>query len=140
MQKCNPLFLLYFLSLRAKPLITVWLPVRVLPGPPIELPMAYVFHEEPGEQIGFLLDQPMKKTIALAIALAISSSALAEGPYPTPKPDGIQSVGTCPTGYVGVDKFCEALHKDAPTAYPNIKDAPCPPGTFTSGYYYKAFH
>jgi hypothetical protein len=85
----------------------------------------------------------MTRTITLAIALAISTSALAESPHAIPKPDGtqhIQRIGTCPTSYVGVGKFCEALHKHAPIAYPKIKDAPCPLGTFASGDYCKAFH
>lgn len=78
----------------------------------------------------------MKKAIAPAIALTISTSALAESPYPIPKPDGkqrIQRTGTCPTGYVGVGKFCEALHEDTPMAYPKINGAPCPSGIFASG-------
>jgi hypothetical protein len=76
------------------------------------------------------------------VTLTAVASALAQSPYPTPKPDGtaqIQRTGTCPTGYVGLGKFCEALHKDTPTAYPKIKEAPCPSGTFSSGDYCKSY-
>ena len=82
----------------------------------------------------------MKKIAVLAIAL-MATPALAESPYPTPK-DGherIQRTGTCPTGYVGKGNFCEALHEDTPTAYPKIKGAPCPAGTFASGDYCMRF-
>jgi hypothetical protein len=85
----------------------------------------------------------MKFVSTLAIAMAIAATAaLAENPYPTPKPDGAQRIqrhGTCPTGYIGVGKFCEALHKDTLAAYPKIKGAPCPSGTFASGDACKAF-
>ena len=78
---------------------------------------------------------------ALSLNL-VTSTAVAESPYPTPTRDGrgrIQRTGTCPTGYVGVGNFCEALQKYAPMAYPKIKGAPCPSGTFASGDYCKSF-
>jgi hypothetical protein len=83
----------------------------------------------------------MTKIIAV-IALLVTTSALAESPHPTPTPDGrqrIQRTGTCPTGYIGSGKFCEALHKDTPHAMPKIKGAPCPSGYFASGDSCKAF-
>ena len=84
------------------------------------------------------------KTIALALTLAcgVSTLALAESPYPTPTRDGrerIQRTGACPSGYVGLGNKCEALHRDTPRAYPKIKGAPCPSGTFASGDYCKEF-
>ena len=81
--------------------------------------------------------RPMIKWIMAWTFVALTSS-LAQSPYPTPKPDGTARTprnGTCPTGYVGLGKFCEALHKDTPTAHPKIKGAPCPSGTFSSGDY-----
>ncbi|OKO74660.1 hypothetical protein AC629_34705 [Bradyrhizobium sp. NAS80.1] len=79
---------------------------------------------------------------ALSLTLIGASAAVAESPYPTPTRDGRERLprrGTCPTGYVGLGKFCEALHQDTPRAYPKIKGAPCPAGTFASGDYCKAF-
>ncbi|WP_130217681.1 hypothetical protein [Bradyrhizobium genosp. SA-3] len=75
-------------------------------------------------------------------ALAFATSAAAESPYATPTRDGrerIQRTGVCPTGFVGLGDKCEALHQDTPRAYPKIKGAPCPSGTFSSGAYCKAF-
>lgn len=75
-------------------------------------------------------------------ALMAVAAASAQSPYPTPKPDGtarIQRSGTCPTGYVGVGRFCEALHRDTRIAYPKFKGAPCPAGTFSSGDYCKSY-
>ena len=83
----------------------------------------------------------MTKIIAV-IAMLVTTSALAESPYPTLTTDGrqrIQRTGTCPTGYIGSGKFCEAIHKDTPAAMPKIKGAPCPSGTFASGDSCKAF-
>jgi hypothetical protein len=45
----------------------------------------------------------------------------------------IQRTGTYPSGYVGKGDKCEALHADTPRAYPKIKGAACPSGTFASG-------
>lgn len=76
-------------------------------------------------------------------AFTATAPAIAESPYPTTKPDGtrrIQRTGTCPTGYVGVGNFCEALRKNAPDAMPKIKNAPCPSGYFASGDSCKALH
>jgi hypothetical protein len=73
----------------------------------------------------------MKAALLIAMAVAIPSSALAESPYPTPKPDGTQRIqrhGTRPDGYVGIGKFCEALHRETPSAYPKIISAACPSG------------
>lgn len=84
----------------------------------------------------------MKSVLIMAIALAVASPALAESPYPTPTRDGRERLprhGTCPTGYVGLGNKCEALHGDTPRAYPKIKGAPCPSGTFSSGDYCKEF-
>lgn len=84
----------------------------------------------------------MKSVPIMAIALAVASPALAESPYPTPTRDGRERLprhGTCPTGYVGLGNKCEALHRDTPRAYPKIKGAPCPSGTFSSGDYCKEF-
>ncbi|MEY9138452.1 hypothetical protein ABIE79_009980 [Bradyrhizobium diazoefficiens] len=84
----------------------------------------------------------MKSVLIMAIALAVASPALAESPYPTPTRDGRERLprhGTCPTGYVGLGNKCEALHRDTPRAYPKIKGAPCPSGTFSSGDYCKEF-
>lgn len=75
-------------------------------------------------------------------ALAFATSAAAESPYATPTRDGrerIQRTGACPTGFVGLGDKCEALHQETPRAYPKIKGAPCPSGTFASGAYCKAF-
>lgn len=83
----------------------------------------------------------MKKTIC-AIALLWAASASAESPYPRPTRDGRETIrreGTCPTGYVGLGNKCEAMHRDTPRAYPKIKGAPCPSGTFGSGDYCKEF-
>lgn len=86
----------------------------------------------------------MVKSIMLTtlVVLTTTFQALAESPYPTPTRDGRETLrreGTCPTGYVGVGSKCEALHKDTPRAYPKIKGAPCPAGTFGSGDYCKEF-
>lgn len=83
----------------------------------------------------------MKKIIIAIVTLGVTP-ALAASPYPTPTRDGrerIQRTDSCPTGYVGKGKTCEALHQDTPRAYPKIKGAPCPAGTFTSGKYCKEF-
>lgn len=83
--------------------------------------------------------------LVLAVALAATSPAflaMADSQYPTSTRDGrerIPRTGACPTGYVGLGNFCEALHKGEPRAYPKIKGAPCPAGTFGSGDYCKAF-
>jgi hypothetical protein len=77
--------------------------------------------------------------VVVALAPAI---AFAESPYQTPTKDGrerLQRQGSCPSGYVGLGSKCEALHQDTPRAYPKIKGAPCPSGTFASGDYCKAF-
>lgn len=82
---------------------------------------------------------------AVALAVAVPPAlfpALADSPYPTPTRDGrerIQRTGTCPTGFVGLADKCEALHQGTPRAYPKIKGASCPSGTFASGNYCKAF-
>ncbi|MCP1757906.1 hypothetical protein [Bradyrhizobium elkanii] len=83
----------------------------------------------------------MKSIVVIALAV-LATPALAESPYPTPTRDGrerLQRTGTCPTGYVGVGNKCEALHQDTPRAYPKIKGAACPSGTFSSGDYCKEF-
>jgi hypothetical protein len=77
----------------------------------------------------------MTKIVAI-IAMLVTTSALAQSPYPTPKPDGPQRIlraGTCPTGYVGVSRFCEAFHEDTTAAMPKLKVASCPTGYFASG-------
>ena len=60
----------------------------------------------------------MKTTITL-IALLLTTAAWAETPYPVPKNgrETITRTGACPTGYVGLGKKCEALHKDTPRAW-----------------------
>lgn len=81
--------------------------------------------------------------LALAIVATTSSLAFAESPYPTPRPDGRETLrreGTCPTGYVSLSDKCVALHKDTPRAYPRINGVACPSGTFTSGDYCKELH
>ncbi|UPK17600.1 hypothetical protein [Bradyrhizobium sp. 131] len=78
---------------------------------------------------------------ALALALTVAPPALAEI-YPAPNHDGrerIPRTGTCPTGFVGLGNFCEALHRGTPRAYPKIKGTACPGGMFASGDYCKAF-
>jgi hypothetical protein len=84
----------------------------------------------------------MKKTIALAIALAsqLPRSPRARIRHPTQTAPTASRGQACLTGYVGVGKFREALHNDAPMAYPKIKGVPCPSGTFASGDYCKRFH
>jgi hypothetical protein len=80
--------------------------------------------------------------LTLAGVAIIPSIALSETPYPTPSRDGrerLQRQGACPTGSVGLGNKCEALHRDTPRAYPKIKGAPCPAGTFASGDYCKEF-
>lgn len=89
-----------------------------------------------------ILRRPPRLLHTLALALAVASPALAESAYPTPTSDGrqrIQRTGTCPTGYVGKGAFCEALHQDAPRAFPVIPGKTCPSGTFRSGDACKAF-
>lgn len=86
----------------------------------------------------------MVKLIMLTALVVITATVptLAESPYPTPSRDGrerLQRSGTCPTGYVGLGNKCEALHQGTPRAYPKIKGAPCPAGTFASGDYCKEF-
>lgn len=84
----------------------------------------------------------MKTVLLVAMTVAIAPPASAESPYPTPGRDGrlrLERVGTCPTGYVGLDNKCEALHRNTPRAYPKIKGSPCPAGTFGSGDYCKSF-
>lgn len=84
----------------------------------------------------------MLKTM-MAIAMLVATSAHAETPYPRPTRDGRETItrqGTCPSGYVGLGNKCEALHRDTPRAYPKIKGAPCPAGTFSSGDYCKELH
>jgi len=79
---------------------------------------------------------------ALSMTIIGATVAVAESPYPTPTRDGRERLprhGTCPTGYVGLGNKCEALHKDTPRAYPKIKGAACPSGTFSSGDYCKEF-
>jgi hypothetical protein len=81
-------------------------------------------------------------SLFLIVAPASFSGAFAESPYSKPTRDGrerIQRTGSCPTGYVGKGNFCEALHSDTPRAYPKIKGAACPAGTFASGDYCKRF-
>jgi hypothetical protein len=83
----------------------------------------------------------MLKTM-MAIAMLMAASAHAESPYPIPTRDGRETImrnRICPTGYVGIGNKCEALHHDTPRAYPKIKGAPCPAGTFASGDYCKEF-
>ncbi|GAA0005401.1 hypothetical protein [Bradyrhizobium elkanii] len=82
----------------------------------------------------------MKTTITL-IALLLTTAAWAEPPYPVPKNgrETITRTGACPTGYVGLGKKCEALHKDTPRAYPYIPGTACPSGTFRSGDACKEF-
>ncbi|MGY3581548.1 hypothetical protein ACVIGB_000380 [Bradyrhizobium sp. USDA 4341] len=78
----------------------------------------------------------------LPVLVCPTAMVTAEGAYPTPKVDGTAGIlrnGTCPTGYVGLGRFCEALHKDTPVAFPKIKGEPCPSGTFSTGRYCKAF-
>lgn len=78
----------------------------------------------------------------LSLTLFSIATAAAESPYPTPTRDGrerLQRTGTCPSGYVGLGNKCEALHQGTPRAYPKIKGAPCPAGTFASGDYCKEF-
>ncbi|MCA1542030.1 hypothetical protein I6F18_18900 [Bradyrhizobium sp. NBAIM32] len=84
--------------------------------------------------------------LIFSVSLVVVSSpwleALAQNPYPQPTKDGrerIRRVGTCPTGYVGKGNFCEALHGDAPRAYPKVKGAAFPSGSFASGDYCKSF-
>jgi hypothetical protein len=85
----------------------------------------------------------MKTLLAAVMALTVSTSAYAESPYCIPKADGtdrIQKSGTtCPVGYFASGHCCEALHKDAPRAFPKIKGATCPSGTFTSSGYCKEY-
>jgi hypothetical protein len=86
---------------------------------------------------------PQRMLSIAAMTITMLLPAKAESPYPTPTPDGrqrIQRTGSCPTGYVGSGKFCEALHKDTPAAMPKIKGAACPSGTFASGDSCKALH
>jgi hypothetical protein len=82
------------------------------------------------------------RTPMCALILALTTiTALAETPYPVAK-DGKETImrnRTCPTGYVGIGNKCEALHTDTPRAYPKIKGAACPSGTFASGDSCKAF-
>ena len=83
----------------------------------------------------------MKSIVVIALGV-LATPALAESPYPTPTRDGrerLPRIGACPTGYVGKGDKCEALHQDTPRAYPKIKGAPCPAGTFASGDYCKEF-
>lgn len=90
----------------------------------------------------------LAKLHALATALAVvappamlSTAPATESPYATPTRHGrerVQRTGACPSGYVGLADKCEALHQDTPRAYPKIKGAPCPAGTFASGDYCKA--
>lgn len=86
---------------------------------------------------------PLRCVIAaLSLTLFSTAAAVAESPYPTPTKDGrerLQRTGTCPSGYVGLGNKCEALHQDTSRAYPKIKGAPCPAGTFASGNYCKEF-
>lgn len=83
--------------------------------------------------------------VALAVVAppaVLPALAMADTPYATPTRDGrerIPRTGICPTGYVGLGQFCEALHRDTPHAYPKIKGVACPAGTFTSGDACKAF-
>lgn len=82
-------------------------------------------------------------TALLAALTAVPSSLWAGSQYPTPTHDRrerIQRTGTCPTGYVGVSAFCEALHANTPRAYPTIPARACPSGTFRSGDACKSFH
>ncbi|MEY9147667.1 hypothetical protein [Bradyrhizobium elkanii] len=81
------------------------------------------------------------KVIITLIALLLTTAAWAETPYPVPKHgrETITRTGTCPTGYVGLGKKCEALHKDRPRAYPYIPGTACPSGTFRSGDACKEF-
>lgn len=77
----------------------------------------------------------------VAVALAVAAPPAFAEAYPTPTRDGrerIPRTGTCPTGFVGLGNFCEALHRDTPRAYPKIKGASCPSGTFASGNYCKS--
>jgi hypothetical protein len=86
---------------------------------------------------------------ALFLAFAVLSTtppaltqAKAESQYPTATRDGrerFQRTGTCPTGYVGVGAFCEALHADTPHAFPVFRGKACPAGTFRSGDSCKTF-
>lgn len=96
-----------------------------------------------------IIRRPAELLAMLALGLAVASPvpvlpapALAETAYPTPTRDGrerIQRTGTCPTGFIGKGRFCEALHADTPRAFPLIPGKPCPSGTFRSGDACKAF-
>ena len=74
--------------------------------------------------------------LAMLAALSTASPALAEPTYPTSTSNGRERIlrtGACPTGFVGKGTFCEALHQDAPHAFPVIPGKTCPSGTFRSG-------
>ena len=84
----------------------------------------------------------MKKIIAIAVLLSVTPALAGENYYPTPTRDGrerLQRTGTCPTGYVGKGKFCEAMHNDTPRSYQLVPGRSCPRGTFRSGNFCKAF-
>lgn len=91
----------------------------------------------------------LAKLHTLAVALAVVAPPVvlptpvaAESPYATPTRDGrerVQRTGACPTGYVGLGNFCEALDRDTPHAFPVIPGQACPSGTFRSGDACKAF-
>jgi hypothetical protein len=72
--------------------------------------------------------------IAAAVLLLASSPVLAS-PYclPTNGRDRIAKTGSaCPTGYFATGDCCEAVHADTKRAFPKIKGAACPSGTFAS--------
>ena len=85
----------------------------------------------------------MKTFSTVAIAIALSNAAFSDSPYCTPKADGTDRIyktgSSCPTGYFASGRCCEALHRDTPKAFPEIKGAPCPSGYFASGNACKAF-
>lgn len=86
--------------------------------------------------------QSWRTIVSAVIIMATPATAVTESPYPTPK-DGRERIvrtGSCPTGYVGKGRFCEALHADTPRAYPVIPGKACPSGTFRSGDACKEFH
>lgn len=69
-------------------------------------------------------------------ALILPTPAMAESPYPTPTRDGRERIlrtGVCPTGFVGKGRFCEALHRDSPHAFPVVPGHVCPTEMFRSG-------
>jgi hypothetical protein len=68
-----------------------------------------------GQYDDMSLTDARKKVAGHRKEIARDEDPRAKSPYNIPKPDRtrrIQRTGICPTGYIGIGKFCKALHRE----------------------------